>query len=94
MARAFEHKALALRVPFARNVIVFARRSAEPPLPGTASFQVDLARAVGAAALPGTWRLFEPETEGAVLTDDLNPIELLQRRSIEEAEQRLAGWQP
>jgi spermidine synthase len=92
LAHAFERRALALRVPFARNVVVFARRDAQPPEPGSAEFDVPLARRVGAFALEGTWRWFDPDAaEATILTDDRNPIDVLQRHSIEEARLRLVA---
>jgi hypothetical protein len=90
MAAAFEERALALRVPFAHNVVVHVRRDDEPPAPGGAPFSTPRAREAGARAIEGMWRWFEP-AQGARLTDDLNPIEALQRRSILEAAGRLVG---
>lgn len=90
LAVAFEERVLALRVPFARNCVLFARRAAEPPEPGSAEFRVgspDVRRLLAPLELPGAWRWFEP-VQRAPLTDQRNPIEALQRRSIRSA----AGW--
>jgi predicted membrane-bound spermidine synthase len=90
LAAAFERRALAVAVPFSRNVVIFARRDAEPPEPGSEAFAAPLARAAGTFAIPGTWRWFEPGV-GPPLTDDKNPIDALERRSIREAPEALAG---
>ena len=87
LARAFGRRVLALRVPFSRNVTLYVRRDGDPyePLgPGWATGDADVDRRLSAASLPGMWRWFEP-TEGRVLTDDTNPIQELQRRSVETA---------
>lgn len=86
LATASGAQILALRVPFARNVILVARRGTPPPRPGTPNWFVPvLAEQLGPLEVPGTWRLFEP-LETAPLSDDLNPVEALQARSLER------GW--
>jgi spermidine synthase len=80
-------RVLALRVPFSRNCILVARRGDDPPEPGSAAWQVaheGLAGLLAPMALEGAWRWF-PCGAGALLTDDRNPIEAIQRRSIERA---------
>lgn len=92
LATAFERRVLALRVPFSRNVTLFVRRRAEPPEPhskGWFTGQPALDRHLSAAAVPGGWRWFDG-SEAPTLTDDRNPIQELQRRSIEDAAQRSA----
>ncbi len=94
IAAAFETQVLALRVPSARNYVLFARRDARPPVPGTDAWGA--AGPVPDALLPkreidGAWCLFEHGGDGVVLTDDTNPIEPLQMRSIEEGRARLRG---
>jgi spermidine synthase len=87
LAVGFEQRVLAVRVPFSRNVALFVRRGAEPPEPASSSWKtgnVDLDRIMAGGSLPDTWRWFAPAND-PVLTDDLNPIEALQRRSIEMA---------
>lgn len=80
------------RVPRSRNWVLYGRRDAELPQPGSDAWAVD--GAVGAQlvpplGLPGAWISFEGEA--AVLTDDLSPMERLQRRSLEEGRERLAA---
>lgn len=82
-AAAFERPAWLVRVPFSRNVLLVVRRDADVPVGDEV-----------AAGLPNGWsewlrfapalRRFEPGD--APLTDDRNPIDLLQRRSLERAE--------
>jgi len=85
-ASAFGQRLLALRVPFSRNCVLFVRARAEAPEPegpgwytGDAEFDERLSR----SALPGAWRWFAPGS-APVLTEDRNPIDALQRRSVEE----------
>jgi spermidine synthase len=94
-AAAFERGVLVLRVPMARNFIVFARRDAAPPRPGEGGFAPDGAprELLGPAVLPSGWRWVEP-TGGVVLTDDKNPLDRLQRRSLEAASASLAKGAP
>ncbi len=87
MAAGFDRRVLALRVPFARNIVLVARVDAEPLEPGADGWVpagAPVSRHAGALALPGMWRWFERPAAPA-LTDDKNPIEALQRRSIELA---------
>jgi len=84
VAAAFERRVLALRVPFSRNCVLFARAGDEPPAPRSAAFRLEggaVASLVPSLELDGGWRWFEPG-EGRVLTDDENPIDQLQLRSI------------
>jgi len=84
MAAGFERRVLAARVPFSRNIVLVARVDADPIEPGADGWipaGSPVARLAGAMALPGMWRWFEPAAAPA-LTDDKNPIESLQRRSI------------
>jgi len=93
VARAFGRRALVVRVPFSRNCVLFARRDAEPDEVGSARWKSGteaIGRLQEALALPGASRWFEPAGD-AVLTDDLNPIDALQRRSIGEGLARAAG---
>jgi hypothetical protein len=93
VAAAFERPALVLRVPLSRNFVVFARRDAVPPVPGEPAFAVG--GPVADALLPpleldGGWKLVQP-TDGPALTDDLNPVDRLQRQSLEQAHARRSG---
>ncbi len=86
-ASAFESRVLVLRIGGSRNFVIFARHGAQPvdptdldaPRPGAA-----LQHLWGPAQLPEGSRWMDAEA-GCVLTDDLNPSDVLQRRSIEEA---------
>ncbi len=82
---AFEGPVWLVRVPFSRNVMLYARRDAPIPM--------------GDAVPDGLphgwsdWLRFAPalrrvESAVAPLTDDRNPIDVLQRRSLERAEER------
>jgi hypothetical protein len=87
LATAFQRPVLALRVPFARNVILVARPQDQAPEPGSESWPVRaLAEILGPLEVPGTWRWLDPLDE-APLTDDRSPTEMLQARSLE------LGWQ-
>jgi len=83
-ARAFSRRVLVVRVPFSRNCVLFARRGGEPPTPGAegwfAGKNAQRAR-LSAMAIPGASRWFESDGE-TVLTDDRNPIDALQWRSV------------
>jgi hypothetical protein len=84
-AAGFGRRVLALRVPFSRNCVLFARREADPPEPEGAGWYAgdeELDRRLSALAIPGASRWFEPGS-GPVLTDDRNPIDELQRESVE-----------
>ncbi len=93
LAHAFgaEHVAGA-RVPSSRNWMLFARRQAQLPRPGSEGWRVE--GPVGEALLPalelpGAWTAFSDE--GPFLTDDCSPMERLQRRSLEQGRERLAS---
>ncbi len=94
-AAAFHSEALAVCIPFSRNVVTFLRKDAELPLPGQASWSLPpgaVADLLPPLELPGRWAMIAPATSGW-LTDDVNPIERLQRASINEAASRLARWE-
>ncbi len=88
----FGSRVLAVRVPFSRNVMLYARRGVEPPSPGSAQWSV-ASEAIGGLLRPleieGATRWFAPGDPGLVLTDDHNPIDLLQMRSIAVGRARL-----
>lgn len=84
VAGAFAQRVLAVRVPFSRNCVLFARRGTEPPEPGSeAWFAVDEAQRtrLSAIAIPGAWRWFGAD-DVRLLTDDRNAIDGLQWESI------------
>ncbi len=89
---------LAVRVPRARNWVLFARKGAEMPRPdeqGAArgpgwEASGEVARAlIAPLTLPGSVAWFE--RSGLLLRDDRNPMDWLQRRSLEEGLERLRG---
>jgi len=87
MARGFRQRVLAVRVPFSRNVALFARLDSEPPDPRGSDFVPSsgpLVRLASAMAIDGSSRWFDVP-DRAPLTDDRNPIESLQRASVERA---------
>jgi hypothetical protein len=90
LASACGRPALALRVPAARNFVVFARRDAELPDPERGDLRPasgapsELVQLVGRLELPSSWRRIEAGA-ALTLTDDRNPIEALQHRSLESA---------
>jgi spermidine synthase len=91
VARAFGERALAVRVPFSRNCVLFAREGIEPTDPNLRNRgdePAEIRALFATVALPGAFRWFDG-TRSGVLTDDLDPIEELQRRSIREAQ---AHW--
>jgi len=95
MAAAAGREALLLEVPFSRNTLVYVRRDADVPRPGsvlsgapntwgTLASKVpgpieQLLQSLGA---PGTFALVQPGQGGQVLTDDRAPLEQMQRASI------------
>ena len=89
-AAAFERPVLVLRVPSARNFIVFARRDADPLRPGDPGFRPsgELGARLGPAELESGWRWIEPGAGSRVLTDDRNPLDRFQRQSL----QRESAW--
>ncbi|MCP3915798.1 MAG: hypothetical protein GY711_09600 [bacterium] len=93
LSAAFEQRVLALRVPFSRNCVLIARRDDEPPAPGDEgwSFEGPVADRLAPLELASAWRWFEPEDGVQLLTDDRNPIDALQRRSIREGRARRGG---
>lgn len=87
MAAGFRQRVLAVRVPFSRNVALYARVESEPPDPrGSAWVPTSgpLARLASAMSIDGVSRWFDVPAR-APLDDDRNPIETLQRDSIEAA---------
>lgn len=87
MAAGFEQRVLAVRVPFSRNVALYARVDDVPPDPRSPAFQPAdgaLARLASAMALPGGSRWFDVPGVPP-LTDDRNAIESLQRASVDLA---------
>jgi spermidine synthase len=93
VAQAFNQGVLVVHVPFSRNCVLFARKNSRPPdlLGGRQQFERSkVAALLSSIALPSMFQWYEPK-QGAVLTDDYNPIEDLQRRSIREGPQRMLG---
>ncbi|HVS18401.1 MAG TPA: fused MFS/spermidine synthase [Planctomycetota bacterium] len=97
LARAFG-SALALRVPRARNWVLFARREAALPRPGDdgscvgAAWEIEgdvPAALLAPLRVPGSAAWFADDPDARVLTDDLNPMDFLQRRSLQEGLERL-----
>ena len=84
-ATAFERPVLAVRVPFSRNCMLFARRDAEVPGPDDetawhrpgATFHTLLRQ----LEIPGAWRQVVPH-QGTPLTDAHSPTERLQLESL------------
>jgi predicted membrane-bound spermidine synthase len=92
VARAFEESVLVLRVPQSRNFVLFARNGGALPLDeeGRLSSGDERLRALlGPRELPGSWRVFAPDPEREVLSDDRAPLEELELASIREGRQRL-----
>ncbi len=92
VATAFEQRVLAIALPFSRNVAVWAVEGGEPPEPGSESWNLPAPigpQLLPAISLPGLWRWIEPRA-AAPLTDDRNPIDALQRRSLERGARLLA----
>jgi hypothetical protein len=76
-----------VRIPFSRNVALYARADALPPDPNGDWFVPStgpLVPLASAMSVQGTSRWFEP-LPTAPLTDDRNPMLLLQRASVERA---------
>jgi spermidine synthase len=97
LSRAFG-SALALRVPRARNWVLFARNGSELPRPRAdgacvgADWELEglVPRALlQPLRLPGSAVWFEDDPAAEVLSDDRNPMETLQRRSLDEGLERL-----
>jgi spermidine synthase len=92
IASAFERRVLGVRVPFSRNCVIFARRDAEPPEPGSPAWIPEgepQAARLAALAIEGACRWFEPDG-AAELTDDRNPIDTLQWESVRRGKQAWA----
>jgi len=94
VCRAFTGDVLVLRVPRARNLVLFARKGAELPVPGDRSWTFE--GPVGEALLPlleipGAWSVWPYDDSATPLTDDKSPMERLQQRSLEEGRARLAA---
>ncbi len=86
--------AVAYRVPASRNFILFARREADVPTPSDPSFRYDGAGAatlLPALSLPSSYARLVPCGDDEALSDDRNPIDELQMRSLEQARERLAA---
>ncbi len=91
-AAAFEAPVLVIRVPSARNFILFARHGAPLPLDAQGELWAaggDAQKLLGPRELPGTFQLFEPGEKAAWLTDDRAPVERLQLASIRQGKERL-----
>jgi hypothetical protein len=84
IAQTFGQRVLAVRVPFSRNCVLFARKDAEAPTPASdgwlAGDPIQRAR-LSAMAIEGGWRWFEGASR-PMLTDDRNAIDALQWESI------------
>jgi len=96
LLEAFPSGVAAARVPRARNFVLFARRGAALPQVGGRGWSFE--GAVGAALLPplelpGAWSTLTLDApgQGRILTDDRNPLDELQRSSLEQGRARLLG---
>lgn len=100
VAASFESGALAVRIPASRNVVLFARREAELVRPSAPDSGADrprwrIAELDGYGLLsktthPTNSRYFETRSD-APLTDDENPIDRLQRESLELGREHAAN---
>ncbi len=90
VAFAFEQGVLLLRVPQSRNVTLFARRDIPPPTPQDESWGIrgQVGDLLAPREIEGGWMWIHPP-ETPMLTDDRNPIESLQLRSLREARERM-----
>ena len=97
LAQAAGQAILALRIPFSRNCMLFARKGQPVPRPGSKgwSFAGPVAEALlPSLELPSAWRVVEPGVDASgrekapVLTDDLNPMDRLQRQSLRAGRER------
>ncbi|MDE0915030.1 MAG: fused MFS/spermidine synthase [Planctomycetota bacterium] len=97
LAQAAGAEVLAFRVPFSRNCVLVARAGMPVPRPGALGW--DISGPIGESLLrslevPSAWKMYSPEVRdpqdvGApVLTDDLNPMDQLQRASVSAGRQR------
>ena len=91
-------ESLAVRIPRARNWMLYARRDAPlPPPDATGAARGPAWEVAGELAgellapleLPGS--VVRRSCTDAALTDDRNPMEVLQRRSLEEGRERLSS---
>jgi len=92
-AHAFGEPALLTAVPASRNYTLFLRRDGALPLDGTgrlAPVGEAVAGLLRPRTLPGLVVEISPDEPGELLTDDRAPVELLQKRSIDEARERRA----
>jgi len=86
LAQAAGQPVLAVRIPFSRNCMLFARKGQAAPHPDDPNWAVP--GQVGEALLPflelpSAWRLVTPGSGvGPVLTDESNPMQRLQRDSV------------
>lgn len=89
VAAAFEERVLLLQVPNARNVMLYAVRGGEAPEPSAFADALPAAIAglVAPVRIPGCIRWVSPSP--APLTDDLNPLDRLQARSLARG---VEGW--
>lgn len=94
VSRAFGGEVLALRVPSARNFVLYARRDAALPAPDRSGWRFEgpvAAALLSPVELPGGWRILRADEDAAVASDDWNPLSRLQRRSLREGRARLQG---
>jgi spermidine synthase len=89
LARAFApDPVLVVRVPFARNALVFARRDAAPLTPREPGWRVgheELGSILARCSMDGMWELVRDDAHALVLADDDTRIDHLQRLSIARA---------
>jgi spermidine synthase len=92
-ARAFEDPVLLMSVPHSRNYTLFARRGAALPWEGNrlADAGREVADVLHPRELPGFFQRIEADEQGGVLVDNQAPVEILQKRSIEEGHRRRLG---
>ncbi|MCK6446241.1 MAG: fused MFS/spermidine synthase [Planctomycetes bacterium] len=100
VAATFDSGALAVRIPASRNVVLFARREAELVRPNAPAWGEErpgwrIAALDGYGLLsktthPTNSRYFEARSD-APLTDDVNPIDRLQRESLELGREHAAA---
>ncbi len=83
LACAFGQPVLGVRVPFARNCVLFVREGGavlDPEQPGWVVGSGELGSLTDTLRLPGSWRWYPPLV--VPLGDDRNPIDRLQRESV------------
>ncbi len=89
LSSAFGSRVLGVRVPFARNCVLFARADgaiAHPEDDGWMQGSGQVAALLDALRLPGSWRWYESAPDA--LSDDRNPIDRLQRASVRRGRER------